>query len=310
MFLAGVRPAAADPSFDAFLAAVRVDATAAGVSAATLDRAFTGLKPNAKVLELDSHQPELTQTWEHYRTVRLADLRVNAGRQARQQNAAVLKEITRRYGVDPGVIVAIWGLETNYGTFTGGFSVIEALATLAADGRHNGFFRTELIAALRILDHGDVTLPRMMGSYAGAMGQPQFMPSSYLDYAVDFDGDGRRDIWDNRSDALASIANYLQNFGWQAGEPWGHLVRVPPGFDSGRNGREDRRPLDEWMRLGITRPDGTPFPRRDLAGGVVMPDGVGGEAYMAYGNFAVIRRYNPSDFYALSVGLLGDRVSA
>ena len=306
----GGQPAVADPSFDAFLAGVRADAIAAGVSAVTLDRAFAGLKPNAKVLELDSHQPETTQTWEHYRTTRVSEQRVNAGRQARAQNAAALTQITRRYGVDPGVIVAIWGLETNYGGYTGGFSVIEALATLAWDGRHDGFFRRELLSALRILDHGDISPQRMTGSYAGAMGQPQFMPSSYLDYAVDFDGDGRRDIWDNRGDALASIANYLQHFGWRADEPWGQLVRVPAGFDSGRNGREDRRTLDEWTRLGVTRPDGTRFSRPDLAGGVVMPDGVGGEAYMTYGNFAVIRRYNPSDLYALSIGLLADRVSA
>ncbi len=149
-----------------------------------------------------------------------------------QANRAAPATDRRRYGVDPAVIVAIWGLETNYGGFTGGFSVIEALATLAADGRRDGFFRTELISALRILDAGDIALPRMTGSYAGAMGQPQFMPSSYLDYAVSFDGTGRRDIWDNRNDALASIANYLARSGWRAGEPWGQPVRVPAGFTS------------------------------------------------------------------------------
>ena len=187
--------------------------------------------------------------------------------------------------------------------------MIEALATLAADGRHDGFFRTELLAALRILDHGDITLARMTGSYAGAMGQPQFMPSSYLTYAVDFDGTGRRDIWDNRNDALASMANYLAKSGWQAGEPWGQLVRVPAGFDAGPNGRDDRRSLGAWGRLGVTRADGAGFSRAEVLGAVVMPDGVGGEAYMTYGNFGVIRLYNPSDLYALSVGLLGSRIS-
>ena len=305
-----IAPASAAGSFDAFLAAVRADAVGSGVRPATVDLAFAGLQPNPKVLELDSHQPETTQTWERYRTTRLAEQRVAAGRQAFQKSAATLQAITRRYGVDPGVIVGIWGQETNYGGYTGGFHVIEALATLAWDGRHDGFFRTELLSALRILDHGDITLPRMTGSYAGAMGQPQFMPSSYLTYAVDFDGKGRRDIWDNRNDVLASIANYLARSGWQAGEPWGQLVHAPAGLDTGRNGREDRRPIAEWVRLGVARADGKPFAHGDAMGAIVMPDGAGGEAYMVYANFGVIRRYNPSDYYALSVGLLGDRIAA
>lgn len=303
-------PALAQTAFAAFLASVREEAVAGGIRPATVDRAFAGLKPNPRVLELDSNPAEATQSWERYRTSRVSDQRVTAGRQAMQANAAVLQEVGRRYGVDPGVIVAIWGLETNYGGFTGGFSVIEALATLAADGRRNGFFRRELVSALRILDHGDVTLPRMTGSYAGAMGQPQFMPSSYLNYAVSFDGGDRRDIWDNRADVFASIANYLRRFGWQPDEPWGQRIRVPAGFSAGRDSREDRRPLAAWMGLGITRADGTAFSRPDAPGAVVMPDGAVGEAYMVYANWDVIRLYNRSDLYALSVGVLADRVSA
>ncbi len=298
----------AETPFAAFLAGVRADAVAGGIAAETVDRAFAGLRQNAKVLELDSHQPEVTQSWERYRASRVSDARVVAARQAMQANGVGLKEVSRRYGVDPGVIVAIWGLESNFGGYTGGFSVIEALATLAADGRHNGFFRTELLSALRILDHGDITASRMTGSYAGAMGQPQFMPSSYLDYAVDFDGDGKRDIWNNRNDVLASIANYLAKSGWRAGEPWGQPIRVPAGLDAG-GGRDDRRPLAAWSKFGVTRADGTPFSRADIPGAVVMPDGAGGEAYMVYANFAVIRLYNPSDLYALSVGLLATRIS-
>ena len=301
-------PAVAETPFDAFLASVRADAIGGGIAPATVDRAFTGLRPNAKVLELDSHAPERTQSWERYRTTRVSDRRVAAGRQAMQANRVVLDEVARRYGVDPGVIVAIWGLESDFGGYTGGFSVIEALATLAAEGRHDGFFRTELISALRILDHGDIALPRMTGSYAGAMGQPQFMPSSYLHYAVDFDGDGRRDIWDNRSDVLASIANYLAQSGWRPGEPWGQPIRVPASLAA--NGRDDRRPLETWTQLGVTRTDGTAFARADMPGAVVMPDGIGGEAFMTYANFAIIRLYNASDLYALSVGLLASRISA
>ena len=301
--------ARADTPFAAFLSGVRADAVASGIAPETVDRAFAGLQPNPKVLELDSRAPEKTQSWDRYRTSRVSDARIAAGRRAYQANAATLAAIERQYGVDPGVIVAIWGLESAFGGFTGGFSVIEALATLAADGRHDGFFRTELIAALRILDHGDITLPRMTGSYAGAMGQPQFMPSSYLTYAVDYDGTGRRDIWDNRNDSLASIANYLAKSGWRRGEPWGQLVNVPPGFDSGPNGRDDHRPLAAWTQRGITRADGTAFSHPGAQGAVVMPDGPGGEAYMTYANFAVIRLYNPSDLYTLSVGLLASRIA-
>lgn len=310
--LAAVPATAAIPTetaFDAFLAEVRAEAVGGGIAPPVVDRAFAGLRPNARVLELDSHPPEFTQTWERYRASRVSEQRVAKGREAAAANAAVLDEVGRRYGVDPAIVVAIWGLETNYGGFTGGFSVIEALATLAADGRRDGFFRRELVSALRILDHGDVSLARMTGSYAGAMGQPQFMPSSYLTYAVSFDGGGRRDIWDNRSDVLASIANYLSRSGWQAGEPWGQPVSVPAGFDAGRDSRDDRRPLSAWTQVGVTRPDGTAFTRPDAVGAVVMPDGAGGEAYMTYANFRVIRLYNRSDLYALSVGVLANRIA-
>ena len=302
------RAALAETRFAAFLADVRADALGSGIAAATVDRAFAGLRPNPKVLELDSRPPERTQSWERYRSTRVSDQRVAAARQAMQANGAVLAEVGRRYGVDPAVIVAIWGLESNFGGYTGGFSVVEALATLAADGRRDGFFRRELISALRILDHGDISLARMTGSYAGAMGQPQFMPSSYLTYAVAYDGAERRDIWDNRSDVLASIANYLSRSGWRPGEPWGQQVRVPDGFST--TGRDDRRPLAAWMDLGVTRLDGTGFSRSDMPGAVVMPDGPGGEAFMAYANFGVIRLYNLSDLYVLSVGVLASHITA
>lgn len=304
------RPAFAVDSFAGFVAGLRAEARRAGISETTLSEAFAGMQPNGKVLELDRHQPEFTMTWAQYRTSRLSDQRVAGGRDAWRQNRLVLTSVMNRFGVDPGVIVGIWGLESNYGGYTGGFGVVEALATLAWEGRRASFFRPELISALRILDHGDVTPHRMTGSYAGAMGQPQFMPSSYLRYAVDFDGDGRRDIWDSKPDVLASIANYLARSGWHAGEPWGQPVRVPPGFDAALAGRENRRTLGEWMRAGVRREDGTPFSRSDVPGALVLPDGEGSEAFMTYANFSVIRRYNPSDYYALTVGLLGDTVVA
>jgi len=302
-------PARAAESFASFVAGLRAESRRGGISDYTLQQALGGLQPNAKVLELDRHQPEFTMTWDRYRATRVSDQRIANGRDALRQSRAWVQAASSRFGVDSGVIVGIWGLESNYGGYTGGFGVVEALATLAWEGRRASFFRPELLSALRILDHGDVTAPRMTGSYAGAMGQPQFMPSSYLRYAVDLDGDGRRDIWDSRADVLGSIANYLARSGWRAGEPWGQAVRVPADFDASLTGRENRRSLGEWMRLGVAPGRGGRFPRPDAPAALVMPDGAGGEAFVTFANFAVIRRYNPSDFYALAVGLLGDAVA-
>jgi membrane-bound lytic murein transglycosylase B len=187
--------------------------------------------------------------------------------------------------------------------------VVEAVATLAWEGRRASFFRSQLMDSLRILDRRDITPQRMTGSWAGAMGQPQFMPDSYLRFAVDFDGDGRRDIWESRADTLGSIANYLARSGWRAGEPWGQPVLLPSGFDTSETGRERRRTLGEWMRMGVRRSDGSGFVRSETMGSLVLPDEGEGQAFMVYANFGVIRRYNPSDFYALAVGLLGDSVA-
>jgi membrane-bound lytic murein transglycosylase B len=300
---------AAEP-FESFVAGVRAQALREGISARTLDRAFAGVHPNAKVLELINHQPEFTLTWAEYRAKVVNENRIAIGRQAFARDRATLEAVRARYGVDPGVIMGIWGLESNFGATKGTYNVIEALATLAWGSHRAAFFRGELIAALRILDAGDITPERMLGSFAGAMGQPQFMPSSYLRLAVDFDGGGRRDIWDNRADTLGSIGNYLARSGWTAGLPWGQPVRVPPGFDAAATGRDRMRQLSAWMAAGVRRADGSAFLRPEASGAVLMPDGAGGEAFMVYGNFAAIRRYNASDFYALAVGLIGDRILA
>jgi peptidoglycan lytic transglycosylase B len=215
-----------------------------------------------------------------------------------------------RFGVDPGVVAGIWGLESSFGTGMGDFHVVEALATLAWEARRAGFFRGELLAALRILQHGDVTPAHMLGSYAGAMGQPQFMPSSYLRYAVDFEGHGRRDIWTSRPDVLGSIANYLAQSGWRGGEQWGQPVSLPARFDTAATGREIQRPVGEWMRLGVRAADGRSLAHADVPAAMLLPDGGAGDAFLVYANFAAIRRYNPSDYYALVVGLLGDAVVA
>jgi len=298
--------AASADSFHLFLNDVRAEARRAGIRPATLDSAFAGVTPNQKVLERDRHQPEFTLTWARYKALVINDKRIANGRQAVAANRTLFQAVEQRYGVGPGVIAGIWGLESSFGTGTGDFRVVEALATLAWEGRRASFFRGELMAALKILDHGDVSPGAMTGSYAGAMGQPQFMPSSYLRYAVDFDGQGRRDIWTSKPDVLASIANYLAQSGWRAGQSWGQPVTIPPGLDA--RGRDVRRPLSDWAAAGVRPIAGRWAATAETQTALLAPDGAGGETFIVFANFTAIRRYNPSDYYALAVGLIGDQV--
>ena len=293
-------------SFRGFLNSVRTDARRAGIRPATLDSAFAGVEPNQKVLDRDQHQPEFTMTWARYRSLVITEKRILAGRQAVAANRALFQRVEQRYGVNAAPIAGIWGLESSFGTGTGDFRVVEALATLAWESRRASFFRGELMAALKILDHGDVAPTGMTGSYAGAMGQPQFMPSSYLLYAVDFEGNGRRDIWTSRPDVLGSIANYLAQSGWRPGQTWGQAVNLPPALDA--PGRDAKRPLSEWVRAGVRPLGGRWVAASETPTGLLAPDGSGGEAFAVFGNFTAIRRYNPSDFYAIAVGLIGDQV--
>lgn len=298
-------PAHAQGGFDAFIQGVKAEARHLGVREETLTSAFAGVVPNQKVIDLDRKQPEFNLTWPQYRARVLPDSRMQSARQHFAEEQPLLRQVEQRYGVDGGTMIGIWGIESAFGVNKGNYRLTEALSTLAWEGRRAAYFRKELMNALKILDAGDVSVARLTGGYAGAMGQPQFMPSSYLQYAVDFNGNGRRDIWDSKPDVFGSMANYLARNGWRRGEPWGQPVRVPPGLQS--NGRDDRRPLSEWMRLGVTREDGRRFSRGDVSAGLVLPDGADpGEGYLVYPNFTSLRRYNPSDFYALAVGLLGD----
>jgi membrane-bound lytic murein transglycosylase B len=302
--------AAGTETFPAFLAGVRRDAHKIGVSDAVLDQAFGNIHVNQRVIDLDHHQPEFTLTWAQYRARIVSDARVAKGRGVYAQHRELLQRVATQYGVPAGIIVGIWGLESDYGAATGGFNVIEALATLAWEGRRAAFFRSELMDALRILQSGDITAAQMTGSYAGAMGQTQFMPDSFLKYAVDYSGTGRRDIWGDFGCVFASTANYLAREGWQRGIPWGEPAHLPAGFDPSQAGREHRRPLAEWQQLGVAPVGTVPVPPSTQAA-IILPDGGGGEAFLAYHpNFQAIRRYNPSDFYCISVGLLGDRVTA
>ncbi len=298
-------------SFERFLEGVRADARRAGVSDATLNQSLAGIKPNQRVIELDRRQAEAGLPWEDYRDrIMLTPTRIQNGRRLMAENADLLRRIEARYHVAPAVIVAIWGVETNYGGNTGGFGVVEALATLAWEGRRAAYFRNELMSALRILNDRHISPDRMRGSWAGAMGQPQFMPSNFERLAVDFDGDGKRDIWDNRADALASIAHYFQRSGWRHGEAWGREVRPPAGFSASNADTESKRPLRDFSRMGFRKPDGSALPAADIEAQIVLPArGNGGQIFLGYHNLRVIRRYNTPVNYGLSVGLLSDRVA-
>jgi membrane-bound lytic murein transglycosylase B len=271
-----------------------------------LNAAFAGVTPNQKVIEKDRKQAEFNMTWARYRALVISDKRIADGRAAIAANRALFGQVESRFGVASSVVAGIWGLESSFGVDTGNYKVVEALATLAWEGRRAAFFRPELMAALKILNNGDITPARMTGSYAGAMGQPQFMPTSFLRLAVDFDGDGRRDIWTSKADVLGSIANYLNRSGWRPGETWGQSVRIPPGVPAA--GRDIRRPLGDWARQGVTPVNGRWAASSEAQAALLAPDGAGSETFVVYNNFAAIRRYNPSDFYAIAVGLIGDWV--
>lgn len=291
--------------FTLWLDGVRKDARAQGVAKKTLDVAFKGLTPNPKVVKLDRRQPEFTLTFAQYLKRVVTAGQIARGRENYRKNRALLEEVGAKYGVAPSIIVALWGVETKYGKRTGDFDIIRSLATLAFDGRRSTFFRKELMAALKILDEGHISRARMIGSWAGAMGQSQFMPTSFRSFAVDHSGDGRRDIWGTKADVFASAANYLTKNGWTRGQRWGRPVKLPENFDLRLAGRKTRKKISEWTALGV-RSDA---PNSDLMASVVLPDGVGGAAYFAYHNFNVIRRWNPSDYFALAVGSLADKIS-
>jgi membrane-bound lytic murein transglycosylase B len=293
---------------DQWIARFGPRAKAAGISQATLDRAFRGVKYNASVIDKDRHQTEFTKTIWDYLDIAASEDRVANGKKALRKYARVLDRIEATYGVDKEVVVAIWGLESAYGSTRGRIPVIEALATLAYDGRRGAFFEGQLIAALKILQSGDVTPADMTGSWAGAMGHTQFIPTSYLAYAVDFTGDGKRDIWsDDPTDALASTAAYLAKSGWTKGRPWGIEVALPQGFDYGGTGDRVRRSVAEWQALGVRTVAGGRLPDHGTAS-VLLPAGARGAAFLIFSNFQVIERYNTADAYVIGVGHLADRI--
>jgi len=306
--LAASAAVAAPPdSFATYLAGFRGEARKAGISQATLDRALSHLSVNQRVIELDRNQPESKLTWQQYKARLVSPARIAKGRPLFAANRALLARVTQQYGVPAGVIMGIWALESDYGAQMGGFNVIECLATLAWEGRRRAYFQSQLIDALKIIDHGDVAPSQMIGSWAGAMGKTQFMPDSFLKYAVDFSGTGRRDLWTDMGDIFASTANYLAREGWRQEIPWGRAVDLPRGFDLGLVGHDKRRSVAEWRKAGLMI-DALP---QATSAAVVMPGGPGDEAYVVfYPSYRAIRQYNPPDKYCLSVGLLGDAITA
>lgn len=294
--------------FTAWLEGVRQEALARGISPATLDRVLTGLQPIPKVMELDQRQPEFVDTFLDYLDRRVTHSRIEEGRRQLEQHRALLAEIEQRYGVPPHILVALWGLETNYGSHLGDYPVPAALATLAYDQRRSQFFREQLFAALAILEAGHITPEAMKGSWAGAMGHLQFMPSTFIAYAVDADGDGRKDLWRSLPDAFASAANYLRRLGWRNDEIWGREVRLPEGFDWELARLGLTKPVNAWSAMGVRQADGSPLPRSEPAGAIVAPQGHKGPAFLVYPNFNLIMNWNRSLSYALAMCHLADRL--
>ncbi|WP_170413952.1 lytic murein transglycosylase [Ruegeria arenilitoris] len=295
--------------FQAWLGAFRERAEQQGISVATLDRALAGLTYDKKIIERDRNQAEFSKPIWEYLDAAVSDTRIRNGRAGLERHHATLTRIEAQYGVEKEVVTAIWGLETSFGTFRGSDQTIRSLATLAFDARRAQFFETQLIAALRIVQAGDVSAGNMVGSWAGAMGHTQFMPTSYLDHAVDFDGDGRRDIWsEDPTDALASAAAYLARHGWIKGQPWGVEVRLPQGFDYAVAKRDYTLMPSDWAARGVLGRNGTPVPDYGQAA-ILLPAGGQGVALMIFDNFGVIEKYNGADAYVIGIGHLSDRLA-
>lgn len=297
----------AQQDWSSWVQELRTDAIRDGINPEVFDVVFFGLTPNPRVLHLDRTQPEHRITFLQYRKTRIDPLRIKLGIAEYKKRREVLEKIGDDFGVDPCFIVAFWGIESSYGRYMGDFSVIRSLATLAYDDRRGESFRHELLIALHILNEGHIDNEHFKGEWAGASGQPQFMPSSWQKYAVDYEGTGKKDIWRSYPDAFASIANYLRKNGWHKGEPWAIQVDLPSGFNQSFLGLNQTKPVYEWLRMGVRPIYGDVMPNENLSASIVEPEG--GPVFMVFNNFRVIMTYNNSIFYAGSVGYLADQIS-
>jgi membrane-bound lytic murein transglycosylase B len=297
------------PNFQKWLAELREEARAKGVSPATLDRTLNNIQPNPRIIELDNNQPEFSRTLKDYLNSVVSETRVHEGREKLRVNQIVLEKISRRYKIQPRFLLALWGVETRYGRLSGKTPVFISLATLAFQGRRSAFFRKELLEALLVVDQGHMEPEAMTGSWAGAFGQFQFMPSSFRRFGVDFDGDGRVDIAQPGVDAFASAANYLAKCGWKGDQTWGREVQLPRSFDRQWIGLEKHKSLSQWQAMGVTGLMGQKLPRKpNLTASLIEPDGPEGRAFLVYHNYTVILKWNRSRLFALAVGILADRI--
>ena len=305
--------------FDVYVAALKKEAIEKGYDEALVDQALATAKFKKKVISADKNQPETLET---YLPKRVPQWKIDRARKLYKENQDVLEKVAKEYGVQARFIVALWGLESNFGKIQGGHSVIASLVTLAFDGRREAMYKNQLWAALDILKEGHITLDKFKGSWAGAMGQTQFMPTSFNAYAVDYNGDGRKDIWTTEEDAFASIANYLKQAGWNDDLTWGRQVKLPEGFDNSyilKRGTKTRsqwleywkdseRSLADWQAIGVRKMDGSDLPNVDVTAAMVMPDDVNGRMYLAYDNYKALMHWNRSYYFATSVGYLSDRI--
>ncbi len=298
-----------EQDFQHWLVDFKTQAIQAGISNQTLNQAFADVHLNQKVLELDRRQPEFTSTFFEYFNRAVSEQRIERGIKSLKKNRRLLAEVTKKYGVPERILVAFWGMETNYGRYTGNIPIIESLATLSYDPRRSNFFTKQLISALQIIDLGHVSPQQMKGSWAGAMGQCQFMPSNYLKYAVDGDGDGKINLWDSLPDALHSAGNFLEQLGWQREQSWGREVHLPNGFDYALADGKMVRSLKEWQALGIKQANGRSLSTHiEMPAKLLLASDFRGPAFLVYDNFKVIKRWNNSDKYAIGVGHLADRI--
>jgi len=293
-------------SWPQWVAQLRAEAISQGISPRLFDQVFAGMTPGKRQISLDRSQPETRLTYLKYRNTRADAYRIKLGRREYGRYRALINQVGRQYGVNPCVIVSLWGMETSYGRFMGTFSVIRSLATLAYDGRRPAFFRRELLLALRILNEGHVGLADFKGEWAGATGQTQFLPSSFYQFAVDYNGDGRKDIWRTHGDIFASIANYLVQNGWQSGQPWSAQVTLPPNFLRSWASLKVQKPISEWLQMGVRPVSSAHLPHRNAMASIIIP--YGGPSFMVFKNFRVFMRYNYSSYYAGTIGYMADRI--
>ncbi len=301
-------PVRRDPVFDACLAKIRPQAAARGIAADSFDRLTADLVPDLSVLDLLDAQPEFTTPLWDYLAGLVDDERVADGRKQLELHRDLLATVATQSGVDPATVVAVWGVESDYGRVSGKRPLLASLSTLSCFGRRQAFFRGEFLSLLGLLHAGDLRDPALTGSWAGAFGHTQYMPSTYARIAVDQDGDGRRDLVGSIPDALASTAAYLQRAGWRSGEVWGHEVTLPPGFDAALAGRTKRRPLSDWLARGVARADGVPLAPSDAPSALLLPTGAQGPAFLVFRNYDAIYAYNAAESYALAIALLSDRL--